>query len=130
MAGEKEVENSSGAEARPSGAYYCWIPLAAGIHQLRLAGCGSGAKSVSVPEAAGFPLLDRSTQCGPRHALRRGNRSMQLTRSSILVLILSAQSVASAHVGKELERAISKRHPSRCPPDRYRTADFLSLNTS
>jgi TolB-like protein len=34
-----------------------------------------------------------------------------IDESSILVLILSAQSVASAHVGKELERATSKRHP-------------------
>jgi TolB-like protein/predicted Zn-dependent protease len=31
--------------------------------------------------------------------------------SSILVLILSAQAVASAHVGREIERAVSKRHP-------------------
>jgi TolB-like protein/thioredoxin-like negative regulator of GroEL len=31
--------------------------------------------------------------------------------SSILVLVLSAGAVASAHVGRELERAASKRHP-------------------
>jgi len=31
--------------------------------------------------------------------------------STILVLILSQSAVASAHVGKELERASSKRHP-------------------
>jgi TolB-like protein/Flp pilus assembly protein TadD len=31
--------------------------------------------------------------------------------SSILVLILSEQAVASAHVGREIERAVSKRHP-------------------
>jgi TolB-like protein/tetratricopeptide (TPR) repeat protein len=31
--------------------------------------------------------------------------------SSILVLILSAQAVASAHVGREIERAVSKRQP-------------------
>ena len=31
--------------------------------------------------------------------------------SSILVLILSQQAAASAHVGREIERAVSKRHP-------------------
>jgi TolB-like protein len=31
--------------------------------------------------------------------------------SSILVLILSEHAVASAHVGREIERAVSKRHP-------------------
>jgi TolB-like protein/predicted Zn-dependent protease len=34
-----------------------------------------------------------------------------LDESTIVVLILSEQAVASAHVGKELERATSKRHP-------------------
>src|SRR5271167_3495327 len=34
-----------------------------------------------------------------------------ITESTILVLILSESAVASAHVGKELERASSKRHP-------------------
>jgi len=34
-----------------------------------------------------------------------------IDESSILVLILSQQAVASAHVGREIERAISKRHP-------------------
>ncbi len=34
-----------------------------------------------------------------------------IDESSILVLILSEQAVASAHVGKEIERAVSKRHP-------------------
>jgi len=34
-----------------------------------------------------------------------------IDESSILVLILSAQAVASAHVGREIERAVSKRHP-------------------
>src|SRR3984957_9351981 len=34
-----------------------------------------------------------------------------LDESTILVLILSEQAIASAHVGKELERAASKRHP-------------------
>jgi TolB-like protein/lipoprotein NlpI len=34
-----------------------------------------------------------------------------LDESTVVVLILSEQAVASAHVGKELERATSKRHP-------------------
>jgi TolB-like protein len=34
-----------------------------------------------------------------------------IDQSKILVLILSKDAVASAHVGKELERATSKRHP-------------------
>src|SRR5271154_122051 len=34
-----------------------------------------------------------------------------IDESGILVLILSKEAVASAHVGKELERATSKRHP-------------------
>lgn len=34
-----------------------------------------------------------------------------IDESSILVLILSAPAVASAHVGREIERAVSKRHP-------------------
>jgi adenylate cyclase len=34
-----------------------------------------------------------------------------IDESSILVLILSEHAVASAHVGREIERAVSKRHP-------------------
>ena len=34
-----------------------------------------------------------------------------IDESSILVLVLSKEAVASAHVGRELERAASKRHP-------------------
>jgi TIR domain-containing protein len=34
-----------------------------------------------------------------------------IDESRILILILSKDAVASAHVGKELERATSKRHP-------------------
>lgn len=34
-----------------------------------------------------------------------------IDESSILVLILSQQAIASAHVGREIERAVSKRHP-------------------
>ena len=34
-----------------------------------------------------------------------------IDESSILVLILSQRAIASAHVGREIERAVSKRHP-------------------
>ena len=34
-----------------------------------------------------------------------------IDESSVLVLILSEQAIASAHVGREIERAVSKRHP-------------------
>src|SRR5580692_1834940 len=34
-----------------------------------------------------------------------------IDESSILVLILSEQAIASAHVGREIERVVSKRHP-------------------
>ena len=34
-----------------------------------------------------------------------------IDESSILVLILSEHAIASAHVGREIERAVSKRHP-------------------
>ena len=34
-----------------------------------------------------------------------------IDESSILVLILSERAIASAHVGREIERAVSKRHP-------------------
>ena len=34
-----------------------------------------------------------------------------IDESRVLVLILSKDAVASAHVGRELERAASKRHP-------------------
>ena len=34
-----------------------------------------------------------------------------IDESAILVLILSAHAIASAHVGREIERAVSKRHP-------------------
>jgi TolB-like protein len=34
-----------------------------------------------------------------------------IDESSVLVLILSARAIASAHVGREIERAVSKHHP-------------------
>jgi TolB-like protein/Tfp pilus assembly protein PilF len=61
-------------------------------------------------EAAGFPCW-----IAPRNVLPGTNYAdgivHAIDESSILVLILSAQAVASAHVGREIERAVSKRHP-------------------
>jgi TolB-like protein/Tfp pilus assembly protein PilF len=64
----------------------------------------------SALEVAGFPCW-----IAPRNVLPGTNYAdgivHAIDESSILVLILSAQAVASAHVGREIERAVSKRHP-------------------
>ena len=61
-------------------------------------------------EAAGFPCW-----IAPRNVLAGTNYAdgivHAIDESSVLVLILSEQAVASAHVGREIERAVSKRHP-------------------
>ena len=67
-------------------------------------------KVCSVLEAAGFPCWIAPRNVVPGTLYAEGI-VRAIDESSILVLILSAQSVASAHVGKELERATSKRHP-------------------
>jgi hypothetical protein len=61
-------------------------------------------------EAAGFPcwMAPRDVVPGTLYA---DGIVHAIDDSSILVLILSAQAVASAHVGREIERAVSKRHP-------------------
>jgi TolB-like protein len=67
-------------------------------------------KVCSALEAAGFLCW-----IAPRNVLPGTNYAdgivHAIDESSILVLILSAQAVASAHVGREIERAVSKRHP-------------------
>jgi TolB-like protein len=67
-------------------------------------------KVCSVLEAAGFPCWIAPRNVVPGTLYAEGI-VRAIDESSILVLILSAQSVASAHVGKELERATSRRHP-------------------
>jgi TolB-like protein len=61
-------------------------------------------------EAAGFPcwIAPRNVVPGTMYA---DGIVHAIDESSILVLILSKQAVASAHVGREIERAVSKRHP-------------------
>jgi TolB-like protein len=67
-------------------------------------------KACSALEAAGLLCW-----IAPRNVLPGANYAdgivHAIDESSILVLILSAQAVASAHVGREIERAVSKRHP-------------------
>jgi TolB-like protein/tetratricopeptide (TPR) repeat protein len=64
----------------------------------------------SALEAAGFPcwMAPRDVVPGTLYA---DGIVRAINESQILVLILSADAIASAHVGKELERAASKRHP-------------------
>jgi TolB-like protein len=64
----------------------------------------------SVLEAGGFPcwIAPRDVVPGTLYA---DGIVRAINDSTVLVLILSASAVASAHVGKELERASSKRHP-------------------
>jgi TolB-like protein len=67
-------------------------------------------KVCSALEAAGFPcwIAPRNVIPGTMYA---DGIVHAIDESSILVLILSAQAVASAHVGREIERAVSKHHP-------------------
>jgi TolB-like protein/Tfp pilus assembly protein PilF len=61
-------------------------------------------------EVAGYPcwIAPRNVVPGTMYA---DGIVHAIDDSSILVLILSAQAIASAHVGREIERAVSKRHP-------------------
>jgi TolB-like protein len=67
-------------------------------------------KVCSALEAAGFPcwIAPRNVVPGTLYA---DGIVHAIDESSILVLILSQQAIASAHVGREIERAVSKRHP-------------------
>jgi hypothetical protein len=67
-------------------------------------------KVCSALEAAGYPcwIAPRNVVPGAMYA---DGIVHAIDDSSILVLILSEQAIASAHVGREIERAVSKRHP-------------------
>jgi len=67
-------------------------------------------KVCSALETAGFPcwMAPRDVVPGMLYA---DGIVRAINESTLLVLILSESAVASAHVGKELERASSKRHP-------------------
>ena len=61
-------------------------------------------------EAAGFPCWVAPRDVVPGTVYADGI-VRAINETEILVLILSAHAIASAHVRKELERAASKRHP-------------------
>jgi TolB-like protein/Tfp pilus assembly protein PilF len=67
-------------------------------------------KACLVLEAAGFRCWIAPRDVVPGTLYAAGIVGA-IDESRILVLILSKDAVASAHVGKELERATSKRHP-------------------
>ncbi len=67
-------------------------------------------KACSALEAAGFRCWIAPRDVVPGTLYADGIVGA-IDESRILVLILSKDAVASAHVGKELERATSKRHP-------------------
>jgi TolB-like protein len=67
-------------------------------------------RACSALEAGGFPcwIAPRNVVPGTMYA---DGIVHAIDESTILVLILSEQAIASAHVGREIERAVSKRHP-------------------
>jgi TolB-like protein len=67
-------------------------------------------KACSALETAGFPcwIAPRDVLPGTLYA---DGIVGAIDDSSVFVLILSKEAIASAHVGRELERATSKRHP-------------------
>jgi hypothetical protein len=67
-------------------------------------------KACSALEAAGFSCWIAPRDVIPGTLYADGIVGA-IDESRILVLILSEHAVASAHVGKELERTTSKRHP-------------------
>ena len=109
MAGDEGVGKSTDAESQPlenavaGSSRPVFISYAS--HDAAVA-----QKVCSALEAAGFLcwIAPRNVVPGTMYA---DGIVHAIDESAILVLILSAQAVASAHVGREIERAISKRHP-------------------
>jgi TolB-like protein/Flp pilus assembly protein TadD len=104
MADRAESENpSSPTEATAGPARRVFISYAS--HDAAVA-----QKVCAALEGAGFPcwMAPRDVVPGMLYA---DGIVRAINESTILVLILSESAVASAHVGKELERASSKRHP-------------------
>jgi TolB-like protein/Flp pilus assembly protein TadD len=109
MAGDEEVGRSSGTVDQPSG------PAIGGSSRPVFISYASqdaaiAQKVCSALEGAGFRCWIAPRDVVPGTLYADGIVGA-IDESSILVLILSAQAVASAHVGRELERAASKRHP-------------------
>jgi TolB-like protein/Tfp pilus assembly protein PilF len=100
---------SSEAEAQP-----LKIPVAGSSRPVFLSYASPDAdvaqKVCAALEAGGFPCWIAPRDVVPGTLYAEGI-VRALDESKVLVLVLSKDAVASAHVGKELERATSKRHP-------------------
>jgi TolB-like protein/Flp pilus assembly protein TadD len=109
MAGVKGVENSSKAEAQPlrSGVAGSSRPV---FISYASPDAAVAQRVCAALEAAGILCWIAPRDVVPGTLYAEGI-VRALDESRVLVLILSKDSVASAHVGKELERATSKRHP-------------------
>jgi TolB-like protein len=109
MAGDKGVENSSEGGSQP-----LKTPVAESSRPVFLSYASHDAplaqKVCAALEVSGFPCWIAPRDVVPGTLYAEGI-VRALDESRVLVLILSEQAVASAHVGKELERATSKRHP-------------------
>jgi TolB-like protein/Flp pilus assembly protein TadD len=90
------------------------LTAAAGSHPIFISYASQNAataqKVCSAMEAAGFRcwIAPRNVIPGMLYA---DGIVHAIDESPILVLILSEQAIASAHVGREIERAVSKGHP-------------------
>jgi TolB-like protein len=109
MAGDEGVGTSSDAESQPLGS-----PIAGSSRPVFISYASHDAaiaqKVCSELEAAGFRCWIAPRDVVPGTLYADGIVGA-IDESRVLVLILSKDAVASAHVGKELERATSKRHP-------------------
>jgi TolB-like protein/Flp pilus assembly protein TadD len=109
MAGDEGAGKSSGAESQPPG------PAIAGSSRLVFISYAShdaaiAQKACSALETAGILCWIAPRDVVPGSLYADGIVGA-IDESRILVLILSKNAVASAHVGRELERTASKRHP-------------------
>jgi adenylate cyclase len=109
MAGDRRVGQSAEAGSEPSGA-----PVAGHSRPVFISYASADAtlaqRVCSALEAAGYLCWIAPRDVIPGTLYADGIVGA-IDESSVLVLILSEQAVASAHVGRELERAASKRHP-------------------
>src|SRR5271154_1615126 len=109
MPGGEEVEKSSAAGSQPSGASVAATSRPVFISYAS-ADAAIAQKVCSALEAAGIFCWIAPRDVVPGTLYADGIVGA-LDESKVLVLLLSKDAVASAHVGRELERATSKRHP-------------------
>ena len=109
MAGDKGVEKSSEAGSLPPSS-----PVAGSSRPVFISYASHDAAVAqtvcSALEGAGFPCWIAPRDVVPGTLYAEGIVGA-LDESRVVVLILSKDAVASAHVGREIERAVSKRHP-------------------